>query len=162
MALISDNSRCAICDESLSRPYTATSGCAFSPGHRLFAFCDAPLHFSCLEGWSDREEFSLAYHKQALDACREGYGTLIHVGESWFLGCGPSTPPQLPYFAQVVLCDWPIRLYTRLEEWDIFVREGYRESLVGEALARADAVMAEVRILLSDQQALEAAWKAHR
>jgi hypothetical protein len=162
MALISANSRCAICDESLSRPYTATSGCAFGPGHRLFVFCDAPLHLSCLEVWPDREEFSLAYHTQALDACRAGYGTLIHVGESWFLGCGPSTPPERPYFARVVLRDWPIWLYTRFEAWDTFVMEGYRAGLVGAALARADAVMTEVRITLPDQRSLQEAWKARR
>lgn len=162
MALISVDSRCAICGGPLSHPYTGTSGCAFWPEHRLFAFCDAPLHFSCLEVWPDREEFALAYHELALDRWRKGYGTLIHVAETWFLGCGPSTPPESPYFAQVCLRDWPNRLYTRFENWDTFVRESYRADLVGEALSRADAVMTEVRIMLPDQHALQEAWKARR
>lgn len=162
MALISANSRCAICGEPLSRPYTATSGCAFRPDHRLFAFCDAPLHLSCLEIWPDREELARAYHDQALDAWREGYGTLVHIGENWVLGCGPSTLPKLPYFAQVCLRDWPIRLYTRFDEWDTFVSEGYRTSLSGDALSRADVVMTDVRAMLPDQQTLQAAWKSRR
>jgi predicted 2-oxoglutarate/Fe(II)-dependent dioxygenase YbiX len=89
VALIHENSRCAICGGPLSEPFTVTSGCALWPDHRLFRFCDAPLHLSCLNTWPDREEFSRAYYDAALEGCRDGFGTLIHVAESRFLGCGP-------------------------------------------------------------------------
>jgi hypothetical protein len=160
MAIIGEHSRCAICGAPLTRLFTATSGCAFPPDHRLFRFCDAPLHLSCLEAWADREEFARAYYDQALGSWRRKYGTLLHETRDWSLGCGPATPPAFPYYAEVRLSDWPIRLYSRLGEWDAFVAAGYRAYLEGAALSRADAVMGEVRALVPDQQALRDAWMA--
>ena len=159
MALIFPGSRCAICNEELSQLYLATSGCAFPPEHRLFKFCDAPLHLSCLEEWDDREEFAGAYHDLELDSWRRGRGTLLHLDDKWFVGVGPSAPPSTPRFAQVRLRDWPLRLYTQFDDWDVFLADGYSARLGGQTLSRADAVMRDVRNLLPNQAELVATWR---
>jgi hypothetical protein len=158
MALITSDSCCAICGEDLSRPHLAASGCAFSPDHRLFRFCDAPLHISCLERWDDRAEFARADHDQARDSWST-HGTLLHVADEWFVGTGPAVPPSIPYLALVWLRDWPLRLYTRFVTWDAFLAGNYAEDLTGAALLRADAIMSELRDLLPDQASLVAAWR---
>jgi hypothetical protein len=66
--------------------------------------------------------------------------------------------PNVPYFVQVRLADWPIRLYTRFLEWDTFVDGGYAKELDGAALARAELAMADVRSVFPNQAALSHAW----
>jgi hypothetical protein len=165
MALILSDSRCAICAELLDRPFTATSGCAVTADHRLWRYCDAPLHFSCLEAWSSREEFSCLYFDRSLRAYSEGQaGTLLEAGDSWLLACGPavtegtasilSVQPGQPYFAEVVLARWPFRLHSRLNEWNDYVTAGFRSGLIGEALVAAEDTMSIVRTLAPTRESI--------
>lgn len=154
MAIIHPDSTCPICGDKLDRPYTATSGCAFAPKHRLWKYCDAPLHFDCLETWKDREEFSEGYFRSALWTYVTGYGSLLYQTDKWFLACGPKPPKGLPYFAEVRLKDWPFRLYSKFEQWTDFVAGDFRDKLYGEALQVAELVMVQVRQIAPDTTAL--------
>jgi hypothetical protein len=158
MALIGPESTCAICDGSLDRPYTATSGVAFTIDARLWPYCDAPLHFDCLPDWADREEFARAYFVSRLAAYWSRYGTLLSATAEWFLACGPAAPREDPYFAEVPLARWPLRLYAKWGEWEAFVDGGFRAELVGPAVDVADAVMAQVRAEVPSLEALKALY----
>lgn len=89
MALILSTTTCAICDEKLDRPFLTTSGVAFVPGHPLFEFCDAPLHFDCVEAWPSRIEFSEAYFRLVLEYHEAGHGYLLKKKDDWFFSTGP-------------------------------------------------------------------------
>ena len=156
MALIGPWSTCAICGGGLDRPYTATSGVAFPPDHPLWPYCDAPLHWGCLTTWADREEFSRGYFVGSLCAYWSGCGTLLRAAPDWFLACGPAEPGEPPYFAEVRLAAWPLRLYSEWKDWSEYVDDGFRASLSGPALDAADAVMAQVRREVPSLEALEA------
>ena len=153
MALIGSFSVCAICEGPLDRPYTATSGVAFAPGHPLYEYCDAPLHLDCLAIWPDREEFSRGYFLGALASHWRGRGTVLHATARWYLGCGPGGKPQ---YAVVRLRDWPFRLYSPWADWTAFVEGDYRDDLMGSALEAAHEVIAEVRRQAATLEALEA------
>lgn len=165
MALIFESSTCAICGELLDRPYTATSGVFFPYENLLYRYCDAPLHFECLERWPERGTFSAGYFEMALNDYRL-YGNLLIEQDNWILGCGRTRynkPPEwisgslrneLPHYAEVRLSDWPFRLYSYWSDWDTFIGEGYREGLAGEALKATERIMAEVRQVAPDGRAL--------
>ena len=153
MAIIHQGSVCAICGEKLDRPFTATSGLAFGPDHRLFKYCDAPLHFDCLETWTDRLGFSLGYYQGHLQSHQNGYGSLLYQADNWFLACGPEVS-GLPYFAKVELKEWPNTLYSKFDKWTKYASGEYQTGLVGEALTSADKIMAEVSKIAPDTNAL--------
>jgi hypothetical protein len=154
MALIHELSTCAICDESLDRPYTATSGVPFAADPRLAAYYDAPLHIDCLAGWAHREEFSRGEYVSSLANYWLGYGALLAVAPNWFLGCGPAEVGQFPYFAEVQLLAWPTSLYSDWRDWDAYVSGGFRE-LCGPEPDATEAVMAQVRSVVPTRDALE-------
>lgn len=173
MALITQGSRCAICHELLrgrgldpDRPFTATSGCAFASTHRLFRFCDAPLHLDCLAAWPDRVEFSLAYFHGSLEGYRSGSGSLLYASTSWFLACGPIVEQAStiqarmawhvgePVFAEVRLAEWPFRLYSKWRQWDAALSGGFRQDLTGPALDAANQVISEVRLVAPTHELL--------
>lgn len=111
---------CAICGGEVSEdnPCVATSGVAFAPPHPLDKFCDAGLHQGCLVDWEDRREFSLGYFN--------GSGTILRSEDGWNLICGPlgygpHGKPGWPYYAEIRLADWPIRLCSNFEDWGAFV-----------------------------------------
>ena len=113
-------SECAICGGEITRdtPCVATSGVAFEPPHPLYEFCDAGLHQHCLVSWKWRREFATGYVK--------GSGDILRREEEWNLitgplSCGPRAKPGWPYYAEIRLVDWPIRLYSRFEDWGSFV-----------------------------------------
>jgi hypothetical protein len=145
MALIEPNSTCAICAQVLNRPYTATSGVAFASDHRLWRYCDAPLHLHCLADWVDRAEFSREYFLGSLHGYWSGHGTLLSVSPDWFLACGPSARGVDPYFVEARLAAWPFRLYSESQNWNAYVAAGFRERLAGPALDAAENIMAQVR-----------------
>jgi uncharacterized protein YbaR (Trm112 family) len=63
MALLYEGMTCPLCHQELdihSRLF-ATSGVFFSPDHRLFAYCDAAMHWDCYANWPDRVEFAGCY-----------------------------------------------------------------------------------------------------
>ena len=165
MALIFPTSTCALCDELLDRPYMATSGVAFPPPSPLYRYCDAPLHFDCLERWPDRKAFSAGYFDAAVSHFRD-HANLLVERPDWVLGAGPTRhnqPPagtrqrsirELPYYAEVRLPDWPFRLYTHWDAWDAFLVGSYREGLAGQSLQVSEHVMEEVRQIAPNQQAL--------
>lgn len=155
MALTGPFSTCAICDGSLDRPYTATSGVPFAVDRRLLDYCDAPLHLDCLATWEDREEYSRAYFVSGLFARWSGFGTLLKAAPEWFLACGPTAFGEGPCFVEVRLATWPIRIYSRWSEWGAHVAGGFRTRLDGAALSAANAVMAQVRPLVPSLAALE-------
>ena len=81
-------------------------------------------------------------------------GTLLCDSSSWILGCGPATSEQDPYYAEVRLADWPMRLYSKLDTWNEFADGGYREGLTGQALVAADKVMRQVSTVAPDPAAI--------
>ena len=165
MALIFPGSTCALCEEPLDKPYTATSGVVFPKSHRLYRFCDAPLHFECLERWPDREAFSAGYFDEALKHFRNR-ANLLAERPDWILGAGPTKHNQkpsdilkrlnneLPHYAEVRLPDWPFRLYSYWTDWDAFLAGSYQEGLAGEAIGVSDKIMAEVKQIAPSSQSL--------
>ena len=165
MALIFPGSTCALCGELLDRPYIATSGVAFPLVSPLYRYCDAPLHFDCLERWPDREAFSAGYFESALARFRDHANLLVKRAD-WILGAGPTRHNQLPggmtrpldndlpYYAEVRLPDWPFRLYTQWLDWEAFLAGGYREGLAGQALQVSEQVMGEVKQIVPNRQRL--------
>ena len=153
MAIIIGQPECYICKQKIQEDeeWLATWGVPFVPPHHLYEFCDAPLHYSCLAAWPYREEFSLGYFQMFR------YGHILAEGKLWFLSCGPSSKGERPYYVQVVLAHWPIRLkLDKWHEWNHFVTEGFKEHLVGKCLTDAEAIMAEVREVVGNQEALNA------
>lgn len=111
---------CAICGHAITdnTPSIATSGVAFAPPHPLYEFCDAGLHQNCLVNWPYRREFSAGYAR--------GFGHLLRSEKEWTLICGPMMygpdgKPGWPYYAEIRLFDWPMRLYSRFEEWEDYL-----------------------------------------
>ena len=153
MALIDPvNSRCAICDGLLDRPYAATSGCAFRPGHRLFPYCDTPLHWDCLASWPDREEFSREYFVRSLaHEWRSGGGRILKATARWFIGRRPFLESVF-----VSLRDWPLSVGTPCADWESFLQGAYLRDrdLPSEAIDALNAIMAEVRQHLPTLEAL--------
>jgi hypothetical protein len=160
---------CAICQGALDRAYLATSGVAFPESHPLYRFCDAPLHLDCLEEWPHRLQFSQGYFALFKQACQRGYATQLAIASdrSWSLGCGPCRRTctlkdfdrnrlnDWPYYVQVVLQDWPIRLYSYWNEWEAFVAGEYSKGWEGGALLAAHQRMAVVRTIAPDLPSLE-------
>jgi hypothetical protein len=142
---------CLICKGGFKdgRPFTGTWGVPFPSNHHLFEFCDGGLHLDCLDQWPHRLEYSRGY----FDMAHAGFvamGTLLHDSPTWILGCGPARAEHEPYYAEVRLADWPMRLYTKFDAWPEFVASGYREGLAGRSLLAADEVMRQVADLAPD------------
>jgi hypothetical protein len=115
-------STCAICSGPITpeTPVIGTSGCAFPESHHLWQYCDTQLHQACLADWRYRSEFSAGYF-----GIRIG-GHVLHETEEWRLCSGPVQygphgKVRLPYYAEIRLREWPVRLYSRFEEWDDFI-----------------------------------------
>ena len=142
---------CPICkgDFADGRAYTGTSGVAFAPPHHLYDYCDAGLHFDCLERWPHRLEFARGYFERSR-ATFAHYGTLLAAAPEWVLGCGPAPIASEPYYAEVDLADWPCRLYTRWQAWDSFIAGGYASGIIGGALLSATEAMSRVREIAPD------------
>lgn len=138
--------KCPICKGGFNdgRAYTGTSGVAFGPPHPLYEFCDAGLHFECLERWAPRADFSKGYFEGKRSTFMR-YGTLLASEPSWILGCGPAPIDKEPYYAEIDLVDWPCPLYSRWQSWDSFLAGGYTVGLVGEALVAATKAINRVR-----------------
>ncbi|RKG76890.1 hypothetical protein [Corallococcus terminator] len=144
--IIKGITRCRICGSGdLSLPYIGTSGMAFPKGDELHPYCDALLHLDCLARWPHRERFSRGYFDRRRDDPDRSNGVLLAERRTWLLRCGPASPDAEPYFAEVLLIDWPMRLYSRWAQWDDYVAQGYGQRLSGEALMAAGQVMSEVR-----------------
>ncbi|MFP2905499.1 hypothetical protein ACLESD_10645 [Pyxidicoccus sp. 3LFB2] len=174
MALLHEQSRCAIChDLAQSRPFIATSGVVFPPTDALWEFCDAPLHQDCLATWEHRLRFARGYFDCTREAVLKGHGLLLLEGEGWLLHCGPpvseallrgagasplfqGVQPGEPFFAEVVLAEWPGDLHTHWNDWPGYAAGAFREGLVGALLHGAEAVMAQVRRHVPDMASLNA------
>ena len=149
MAILYENSVCALCGETLDRPFLATSGCAFPQEHRLWRYCDAPLHVDCLQDWPDRVEFCSAYYRQRLDQYAEEKWFVLASGDGWF--CGKALPYPGSVFAEednkfveVRVEDWPITFPIEAGRWSEFLESEWQSlgvQLHGYALARAQVVM---------------------
>ena len=139
---------CPICYGNFKdgRPYTGTSGVVFVRPHPLYEYCDAGLHFECLEKWAHREEFSTGYFLQKREMF-QAMGTLLYEGSGWILGCGPALPSKEPYYAEIDLAEWPCRLYCRWQDWESFLSSSYRKGLGNGALESAEKAVVEVREL---------------
>ena len=155
MALITSDTRCPICNEKLDRPFTATSGCVFSPEHPLWGYCDAPLHFDCLESWVHRVEFSEAYFNAVVQYHESGNGGhLLKKDVNWILATGPCVINSLPYYVEVRFREWPFRLYSRWQEWDKFISSEFRNGIIGNALQLAEQTMDTIIQIAPDLSAL--------
>lgn len=125
---------CAICGGKITdeTPFVTTSGVAFAPPHPLYPYCDAGLHQRCLASWNHRREFSIGY----VDG--DGLGTVLKSEDEWKFFCGPQGfgphgKPRWPYYAEIRLVDWPIRLYSRFEEWAAFIScKGWKNMYIPE------------------------------
>jgi len=90
MAIIMADTRCPICNNKLDKPYTVTSGVVFARTHPLWQFCDAPLHFDCLETWPSRIKFSEGYFNAVLQHYQTGSGGFLLIQEKdWLFATGP-------------------------------------------------------------------------
>lgn len=114
--------KCAICNQRITKetPFLVTSGCLFPEPHYLWKFCDTGLHQTCLAQWEHRIEFSLAFCTEPLP------GNILKRGTKWILRCGPLIygpygKVELPYYAEIRLTEWPLRLYSRFLEWGHFI-----------------------------------------
>lgn len=115
-------STCAICSGPITpkTPVIGTSGCAFPESHHLWQYCDTQLHQDCLVDWLHRAEFSAGYFE-----IRSAAHVLLET-EEWRLCSGPVQygphgKVSLPYYAEIRLREWPVRLYSRFQEWDDFI-----------------------------------------
>lgn len=153
--IIQGFTKCPICGGSLDRPYTATSGCAFAEGHTLFRYCDAPLHFSCLEGWEHRHEFSKEYFDLACEDARQRPRGLLLDGEGWALICGPAVTGKKPYYIQVRFRDWPMTLHARWQQWESFFSEDRIKELEGSAIREAQCVLTALHEKFPSQDSLD-------
>jgi hypothetical protein len=180
-----------------------TWGVPFAPNHHLYKFCEAALHYECLDNWEDRAEFALGYFIQfASENGRNNAHLLAHTND-WVLMCGiydriPNSleeylekykkPPEQPIkrwlekhtpfakkgypefvpteamlragrvgpaYAEVIMPDWPMTLYTEFGNWTEYVKSGFRGKMVGGALVTTEKVMSEVRQVAPDLSALE-------
>jgi len=147
--------KCPICggDFKDGRPYTGTSGVAFAPPSPLYEYCDAGLHFECLEKWGSRKEFSEGYYQLHVENF-QSMGTLLFQGEDWVLGCGPAPLDKEPYYAEVDLKEWPCRLKTNWQDWNNFINGDYKNDLYGEALIKSEEIIENVKSIAPDLQTL--------
>lgn len=154
MALIYDGSTCAICDGKLDRPYTATSGVAFEPPHPLYKYCDAPLHFDCLESWPHRVEFPEGYFNLPIGvAGKYGYRLISRTSE-WMLLAWHIADEPFARDIEIRMRTWPFRLGPRWANWDNFVVGDFRIGKVGAALTAVEQVMSEITAIAPDLKAL--------
>ena len=145
MALLTSDTRCPICNEKLNRPFTATSGGVFPREHPLWKYCDAPLHFDCLESWPYRVEFSEGYFKAITHYHESGKGGFLLIKErNWIFATGPCAINSFPYYVEIRFREWPFRLYSRWGEWDKFVSGEFRNDLVGSVLKLAEETMVTI------------------
>ena len=92
MAIISEDSRCALCQQPVgSGDYLATSGCAYDQDHPLWAYCDAPIHWHCYADWEHREEFAAAYHRAQL-LRRSPVSVVLRSTSNWLAELYPRIP----------------------------------------------------------------------
>ena len=113
---------CAICQKPITAetPTLGTSGCAFPESHHLWKYCDTQLHQNCLADWPYRSEFSAGYFEI------RGAGHVLQESQEWVLCSGPVVygphgKVSLPYYAEIRLREWPVRLYSRFHEWADFI-----------------------------------------
>ena len=161
----------------------ATSGCAFDSDHRLWAFCDAPIHWKCFIPWSDRVEFANAYFEGQF-AWWQGNPVwhLIQVDPSWFAVLHPRSQQLflIPRASGVSVAfssqSWPHatdldaqhasligaelqQLKSTFPDWNSLYRDfdpaTYEKGLVAYEVRRQDELEAH-------QRALEAELAPHR
>lgn len=147
---------CPICggDFKDGRPYTCTSGVVFIPPHPLYEYCDAGLHYECLENWPHTAEFSKGYYL-ATKSMFEYMNTLLIEGQGWILGCGPAPRSKLPYYVKITLENWPFSLKSKWDDWDLYLEGKYRDGICGRALEDANMIVKQVRELVPNLKALE-------
>lgn len=126
MAIVLGPARCAICEEPLgNRQYLATSGVAFDPTHRLFGYCDAPIHWDCYESWPSRSEFARAYFELEVAAeARNPYWARVYVDEEVFVSLSSSLPEDE---LAVCLASIGIRTHIALGGWRRWLQRSYRD-----------------------------------
>lgn len=151
-------SECPICGAIIdeSRPYVATSGIAFPPGHRLFQYCDAPLHLDCLVSWPDRGQLARRYYDRDV-AYHQSFGGVLIEAEDWILLCGPAAAGEKPDYVCLRQCDWPMTLVkVRWAQWEALLAgegaEAWRSPPIAGALA---PIMQRLAKQLPDQGALD-------
>ena len=87
MALIGSGSKCALCRELIAeRPIYSRSGVWLPKEHRLFRYCDAPMHRDCYEAWPDRAEFARTHFEFRAGAGSAGAPVLANDDLVVFLG----------------------------------------------------------------------------
>lgn len=177
MAIITDESTCAICDQPLSRPYIDTWGTFFEPNDPLFRYCDAPLHIDCVADWPHRVEFSNGYFAMWRENYRDGGGNLLVEREDWMLVTGPVGPhikPDMkpafvkimlemsgrtedtldPIYAEVITANWPLRLRSDWLQWDQFISGLDDVTPEDAANVEAKRVLLEVREIAPNLEVL--------
>ncbi|HNY33002.1 MAG TPA: hypothetical protein PKO15_19145 [Fibrobacteria bacterium] len=138
--------KCPLCGQGFNdgRAHVGTSDVVFPPGHFLYEYCDTGLHIDCLERWEHRLEFAKGY----FDLYRTNFatrGTLLHEAFDWILGCGRAPLADDPFYVEVDLLEWPVRLHTPWEHWETFLESDFEKGLDRGALEKARVAIKEVR-----------------
>ncbi|MFP2958644.1 hypothetical protein ACLEPN_12540 [Myxococcus sp. 1LA] len=96
---------------------------------------------------------------------------LLLEDTGWLLHCGPPLSEKLlskagasshfrgarpgePFYAEVLIAEWPKALYTPWNEWPGYAAGAFRRGLVGELLRAVESVMAQVQRLVPDMASL--------
>lgn len=124
----------------------------------LLKFCDAPLHFHCLETWPHREAFSEASYEANVPSDTGGLAVTMLRSTRWALVSARTVPGRLPPYADVRLRDWPFRMTSSWKSWNTFVGGRFRKGLAGVAVDVAESVMATVRADVPDVESLTALY----
>lgn len=122
MALISENSRCAICDKRLniSAPLFATSGLFPVPG-MLLRYCDAPMHWNCYAAWPHRKTFAAAYVRMWIAVEQQNPSwAKVWLDEFSFVTVNPDEPMRE---IAIRLFATGSELRVRLDEWEQWLHQ---------------------------------------
>lgn len=173
MALLYKGIRCLLCHQEMdtqSRLFS-TWGVFFPPDHRLFAYCDAAMHWDCYANWPDRAEFARQYFQMWVEPDPDNpYWGLAFLSEEVLVKVNPD-----PDVAKVslLLAKTGSFLHTPLERWTDLIqkpatsfadlhpveRDALSEvwPLLQKAFPSADQLVARV-----DQAARQEALQSHK
>ena len=156
MALLSPETRCAICEEPISKPIFATSGVFLLPADLLWIYCDACMHWSCYATWEHRERFAQAYVQSSIESEKTNqFWARVFLDEFSFIAINPNPGVSL---AHVHLFRTGSRIDIPLQEWRMWMRRNQTPPVSHplEATAWHEA-LPSIRKALSTEESLHQA-----
>jgi len=90
---------CAICGELVGQVTPenlfATWGVFFPPGHALYPYCDAPIHWECYAIWPERREFARRYVQMWVESDTiNPFWSSVHLSDNVYVSVNPSAPVE--------------------------------------------------------------------